>query len=92
LKDYTLEIKYHPSKPNVVVDALSRKPKGMIASPLTTNSQLLRELDALQIVIVLPTERAQLTALHVMSPIVDRMKDCQKNDPKLKKLIKKVEE
>ena len=37
LKDYTLDIKYHPSKANVVAEALSRKPKGMIASLFTTN-------------------------------------------------------
>jgi len=58
LKDYTLEITYHLSKVNVVADAQSRKRKGVIASLLTTNSHLLRELEALQIMVVLPTEWA----------------------------------
>jgi len=31
-----MEAKYHPGKANVVVDALNRKPKGTIASLLTT--------------------------------------------------------
>jgi len=38
--DYTIEIKYHLGKANVVANALSRKPKGMVASMLTTNKSL----------------------------------------------------
>jgi len=86
-----LEIKYS-NKANVVADALCRKPKGMIASLHTTNAHLVRELEALQIVVVLPTERAQLIALQVTSPIVCKIKDFLKSDPELRKLIKKVEE
>ena len=78
-----MEIKYHPGKANVVADALNWKPKGMIASVLTTNSHLLREL---------PTKRAQLTTLQVTSPLVGKIKDCQNSDPKFWKLMKKIEE
>ena len=56
LKDYTLDIKYHPGKANVVVDALSRKPKGMLASIPTTNPHLMKELKSLQIEIVSSNE------------------------------------
>ena len=67
LKDYTIEIKYHPGKANEVANALSRKPKGVMAALLTANQNLLRELDALQIEVVLLGERSQLAALHVTS-------------------------
>ena len=53
LNDYDMEVKYHPRKANVVVVALSRKLTGLMASLLTTERRLLRELEALHIEIVL---------------------------------------
>jgi len=48
-----MEIKCHLRKANVVANALSPKPKGMMASVVTTNKSRLRELDALQIEVIL---------------------------------------
>jgi len=76
----------------MVVDALSRNPKGMVASLLTANQHLLRELDALQVEVILLADLCQLAALQVTSHVVDRIKECQKDDLNLEKLVKKVEE
>ena len=92
LKDYTLDVKYHPGKDNVVANALSRKPKGMIVSLVTTNLYLLKELEKLQIEIVLPSQQIHLTALQITSSIVERIKEGQQDDLELRKMIKKVEE
>ena len=91
-KDYTLDIKYHPGKANVVAYAVSRKPKGMIASLLTNDPYLLRELEKLQIEIILPSGRTQLAALQVTSVIVDKIKARQRDDLELVKMIQKEEE
>jgi len=89
LKDYTLDIKYHLAKANVVADALSRKPRGVVASLLMEQPRLLRELEALQIELILPV---RLAALQATSTLVEKIKAGQRCDPKFIKISQKVEE
>ena len=47
--DYDCSIEYHPSKANVVVDALSRKSSGKMACMLTTQKHILNDLQKMGI-------------------------------------------
>ena len=49
MKDYDITIHYHPGKANVVTDALSRKFGGLLATLVTGQPKLLRDLEMLQI-------------------------------------------
>ena len=41
---------------------------------------------------ILPSEQVHLAALQITSFVVDKIKEGQRGDPKLVKIIKKVEE
>ena len=44
LEDYDFTLHYHPDKANVVVDALSRKPRGVLASVVSREWQMLEAM------------------------------------------------
>jgi len=71
LKNYDMEVKYHPGKANMVADALSRKSTGSVACLLMQEKRLLKELDVLQIEVVPPGNQSYIAALQISSPLVE---------------------
>jgi len=67
----------------MVADALSRKPKEVVASLFTEQPHLQRELGGLQIELILPTEPTHLAALQATSTLVEKIKADQRSDPEL---------
>ena len=86
VKDYDCVINYHPGKANVVADALSRKSATNLATLLTTRKELLRDIENLELEIVLEGETARLATLSVRPMLLDRIKEGQVLDQHLIKL------
>ena len=78
IKDYDIEMMYHPGKANVVADALSRKSLGIIQ---TFHVDLLAELDRLDIQITGPgASMAYLAEMRVPPTLLDRIREAQMQD------------
>ena len=65
IKNYDLEILYHPGKANVVADALSRKKQMNIAALITSQRYILEDLRRLDIEVVMGDVEARLASLRL---------------------------
>ena len=90
VRDYDCSINYHPSKVNVVADALSRKPSSFSTVLLTTRKEIIRDRERMEIEVVIGHFEAYLASLSVQPTLVERIKLSQANDPHLKKIMDEV--
>ena len=79
VKDYNLEIHYHPEKANVVADALSQKSYG------PTDDHQWEEMARLNVHMV---PRGSSHMLNVQSTLEDRIRKAQSSDKDLMKIRK----
>jgi hypothetical protein len=77
IKDYELEIHYHPGKANVVADALSRKASFHCLTMGTSDITLCQEMENLNLGMI---QHGTSNHLKLESVILQRIIDAQKND------------
>jgi hypothetical protein len=87
IKDYELEIHYHPDKANVVADALSRKVSCHCLTVKTSNNTLCQEMEKLNLGMI---QQGALSQLKLESVILQRIIDAQKNDEGMKHIREKI--
>jgi hypothetical protein len=83
IKDYDLNIQYHPDKANVIADALSRKHYCNNMMVRGEQPELCDELERLNLEIV---EQGRLNPLTVKYNLEDRIRQAQEQCPELQKL------
>ena len=89
IKDYDLEIHYHPRKANVVADALSRKAQCSCMSIVPLNETLCYELERLNLGIITHGSLANL----VLSPALrDRIISAQEHNIGMEKIRQRLVE
>ena len=74
VKDYDCSINYHPGKANVVANALNRKPSSFSATLLTTQKEIIQDLERMEIKVVIGHFEAYLASLSVQPTLVERIK------------------
>jgi hypothetical protein len=88
IKDYDLEIHYHPGKANVVADALSCKVFCHCLTVRTSDTTLCQEMEKLNLGMI---QHGTLTQLKLESVLLQRIIDAQRTDKGLKHIHEKIE-
>src|SRR5512142_650567 len=87
IKDYDMEIHYHPGKANVVADALSRKSYCNMSEGRRLPWELCQEFEKLNLGIV---SKGFVAALEAKPTLFDQIREAQVNDPDIQEIKKNM--
>ena len=73
IKDYDCLINYHPGRANVVADALSRKSFGFLVALLTTQKEIINDLERMRIEIVMGDSQVFMASLTIQPTLIEKI-------------------
>ena len=79
VNNYDCDISYDPGKANVVADALNRKSSGSLTALLWLEKSLQEDFCILGIELI----TGRLSTMTIESTLLEKIKQCQKEDPEL---------
>ncbi|GJT41960.1 putative reverse transcriptase domain-containing protein [Tanacetum coccineum] len=82
LKDYDVNIQYHPSKANVVAGALSRKNFGILTC-LKIQHEIIRDLELMEVELVVRGSEGDIASLKIEPKLISWIKEAQNEDVKI---------
>ena len=77
IKDYDLEILYHPGKANSVADALSRKKQISMDTMITSQRELQDDLRRLNVEVTMEKVEIMLATLTLQPTLLEQIKQGQ---------------
>ena len=80
LKDYDVNIQYHPGKANKIADALSRKNFGNLAVLMTQQKPLQHEIEKFELEFYCEDTVGMIASMHVEPSLISRIKAAQDED------------
>ncbi|KAK1631100.1 hypothetical protein QYE76_005415 [Lolium multiflorum] len=89
IKDYDMEIHYHPGKANVVADALSRLPCQLNSMLATEQPSLHQEFEQFRLELV---SEGFLASIELQPTLVGQIKEAQKNNASIDGIKKQIAE
>ena len=92
IKYYDCSINYHPSKANVVADALSQKSSGFSIALLTTQNEIIKDLERMGLEIVMGDSQVFMASLTIQPTLIEKIKSSQVDDAQIVKIIEEVQE
>jgi len=91
LKDYDLQIQYHPGKANVVADTLSRKTQHSVNAMKVMQLGIVRDLESMGVELVFPEELGLFLGSLVVQPtLLYEIKQAQTKDEEVKRIRESI--
>jgi hypothetical protein len=88
IKDYDLDIQYHPGKANLVADALSRKGQANLALAFQLPEELMKEFEKINLGMVAHIEGV---TLEVESTLEQQIREGQLEDVEIREIRETIE-